>query len=366
MRFVIFIGQHKVGSTSLQMSLALNYNALLRAGILFPTIHNPQIKRDLKTYVARKFGIWSVPMSVWEAHNALAHRMISDATGAPLPSWHALLPSTDQIFANIDKQIKMHNPETVVICSETMSTFAEIDPALIARLAEYCHGHEVQILATLRRPDEYISSWHAQEFKIGKLCQPLREDGLDAYWSSVHFDYGLMLDTWLETFKDAQFNFINYADVLKMGGSIEAFWAASDLNRPVGMKPIPRANPSIPLSALELVRLANRDLPEQAAKSFRQWIIKNKDATASVVNNEVEVFGQTNRNLMMERFAPHSAYLDRITGKAPFFPDLDEMGRPKPIDELEATAQVLPNLKQAAANTGPAGVVNFLDQVALG
>jgi len=196
MKFVIFIGQHKVGSTSLQMSLAHNFARLIKSGILYPTIHNPNLTRDFKAFAARRFGVGPIPMAIWEAHNALAHQMVQEVAGLPVPPWHPNLPSVAEIFANINAQIKRHDPETVVICSETMSTFGGLDRRLIECLEDFTKGHEVQILCTLRRPDTYIASWHGQEMKGGAKLAALREEGLLAYLDTVHIDYKLMIDAW--------------------------------------------------------------------------------------------------------------------------------------------------------------------------
>lgn len=364
MKFVIFIGQHKVGSTSLQLSLARNYVRLLKAGILYPTIHNPDLRRDMKTFAARHLGLTPVPMAVWEAHNALAHQMTYEAAGMPIPPWHSNLPSVDEIFDNISAQIRRHDPHTVVICSETMSTFAGIEPRMIARLAQFTKGHEVQIMCTLRRPDEYIVSWHGQRMKIGERVLPMRY-ALSDYLDTVHLDYRLMLDGWRRYFKEAEFSCDSYSNVLGRGGSIPDFWHRTGLSAPEGMVPPRKTNPSIPLAALEIVRRCNHMLPKDTASALCHWVIRKSHELGAEKNRNVEILGAENRERLWEHFAPVSTYLD--TFRAPFFEDLEDVTKPRPVPGREAARKLLPRLREMARARPPhKDIPDFLEATNIG
>ena len=47
MKLVIFMGHHKVGSTSLQRFLSQNYLGLLKAGILYPSVESQGFSHNI-------------------------------------------------------------------------------------------------------------------------------------------------------------------------------------------------------------------------------------------------------------------------------------------------------------------------------
>ena len=47
MKIIIYIGHHKVGSTALQVFLSQNWLALVRAGILYPSVETSGFSHNL-------------------------------------------------------------------------------------------------------------------------------------------------------------------------------------------------------------------------------------------------------------------------------------------------------------------------------
>ena len=57
------------------------------------------------------------------------------------------------------------------------------------------------------------------------------------------------------------------------------------------------------------------------------------------------MFGETNRALMLERFAPIDAWLGQVVGRPRFFADLDEVGQVRPVPEMEAAREGLERVR---------------------
>jgi hypothetical protein len=376
-RLVLFIGHHKAGSSALQRFLSGNWLALARAGILYPAVESQGLSLTLAAALSGRETDGAPPMNLREAHNALAFRMISEVTGAPVPPWHPRLPHSAQMFAAIENQVAALRPQAVTLCSEVMSNFGAISPDLIARLRGLFPGAPVRLLCTLRRPDEYLASWHGQRLKFGHRPPPLRADGLQGYWEGVHFDYRRLLEPWLEAFPEAELRLRDYGALRAAGGSVEDFARQSGLRFPRGLQPGRDANPSLPRATMEIARRANAELEAEAAGRLRAHLIAARDRLPLPPDAEVEMFGADNRAELLARFRPIDAWLgeqaprrglDRLRpGRPGFFPDLEEAARPRPRPELEAAAEALAALRADRERARlPEAARDFLETVELG
>ncbi|SFH66755.1 hypothetical protein [Albimonas pacifica] len=338
MDLVIFMGHHKVGSSSLQSWLSTNWLALARAGILYPAVEMQGLASNLATALRGEAEPGATnPINVREAHNALAFKMMAEsAERREVPPWHQKLPPSGQMIRAIRQQAETIRPRAVVLCSEVFANFAPMPPRLLKRLKTLFPKANVRIVCTLRRPDSYVTSWHGQRLKFGHHLRALREDGLEEHFGSIHFNYRRMLGKWVETFPRAEFALRDYAQVLASGGSVPDFMATSGLEWPEGLVEVADSNPSLPLAAMEIARRGNLELPGGAAKLLREHLIGSGKRLDYVPSAEVEMFGEANRALMLERFAPIDAWLAQVVGRERFFADLEEVGRTRPVPEMEA------------------------------
>ena len=351
MKFVIFIGQHKVGSTSLQNYMGLNYDRLLKRGILYPNVQNPDLTLRSKLWFARKLGIGPVPLIVREGHNALAQSLIARAKGYELPPWFKDAPSAQEMIGTIRDEIGRHQPDTVFLCSEAFSNFSENAPGAIEAVADICGNHPVKILATLRRPDEYIVSWHLQRLKFGDKINPLREGGLEEYFGTFHLDYQHMMSPWLKTFPNAEYSLVNYSDVLDDGGSIPSFWRQIGVSEPTNFKSVARGNPSIHPAISEIIRRANHSLPPDKGQKFWRWMVASSKKFDLPTAKSVEVLGQDARRAIASSFAGSHEFLAARFGPDPFFPGFEQIENCLPIPEAEAFAQALPKVQQTVQSS---------------
>lgn len=349
-KVVLFIGHHKVGSSSLQDYLSRNALALLRAGILYPSVEMQGHALMLAAALRGHDGLTALPLNLREAHNALAFRMIAEQKDRDPPAHHPNLPSSKQMFHAIRQQMEALHPEAVVLCAEVFSNFAASDPRMIERLRDFFAGCDVTIMATLRRPDEYLVSWESQRMKFGQSGQPLRNPKrLLGSSRSIHLNYELMLRGWVETFPEARLVLRDYAEVMQAGGSIADFEAQSGLDMPQGLLPVPRSNPSIKVALLEIMRRINEAFPPGEAHRLRDAVQAEARAIDLPANGEIEMFGAENRQQLLELFAPSDAYLRQVTGKARFFADYDRIAETRPIPQAEASRAALAALKPRIA-----------------
>lgn len=351
-RVVLFIGHHKVGSSSLQDFLSRNALALLRAGILYPSVEMQGHALMLAAALRGHDGMTALPLNLREAHNALAFRMMSEHKQTEPPAHHPNLPGSDQMLLAIRHQMEALRPEAVVLCAEVFSNFAATDIGMIERLRDFFAGCDVTLMATLRRPDEYLVSWESQRMKFGQSSQPLRHPRR-LVWTSrnIHLNYELMLRGWIETFPEARIVLRDYAEVMQAGGSIADFQAQSGLDFPQGLMPVPRSNPSIKVALLEIMRRINETFPGPAAHRLRDAVQTQAKQLDLPANGEIEMFGAENRQQLMELFAPSNAYLQQVTGKTAFFADYDRIAEPRPLPQLDVSRAALEGLKPLIAAT---------------
>lgn len=340
MKVIIYIGHHKVGSTALQAYLAQNWLPLAQSGILYPAVEGLGFAANLAETLGRK-AVAPQNVVVREPHSALAYRMIADASKRVVPKQFRGLPAASQMIRSISKQVEAISPHTLVLCSEAFSNFGQVAAEKITDLCNAFPGAEFQIYCALRRPDDYLTSWHGQRLKVGELARPLAGTGAQQYYNSIHFDYRMVLEEWVARVPKAKISVRNYADILAVGGSSEDFVAQTGLNLPEGMTAPGRANASLPLAAFSLMERAIADLKGPEIHKLSVYLQKHGRALSPISNGEVELFGAKQRQQMFKDFQPSEAYLRQLTGRPAFFEDLEQMVEPRQISAEDASRQLL-------------------------
>lgn len=347
MKVILFFGHHKVGSTALQTFFARNHLKLLQQGILYPSVEVEGLVQALAGALAPKHPPSLEQMNVREPHNALAFRMLAQANGGKTPPWHGQLPGLNQMIRAIRLQVQVLKPHTVILCSEVMSNFGDRHPDLISRLRGIFPEAEHELYCALRRPDEYLMSWHAQRLRFGEKLHALSGTATANYMRGIHFDYQRMLTPWVKRFPGARLHLRNYADIMAAGGSVADFTAQVGCDFPARLSSEGPANHGLPRAAMEIVRRGNHDLPAPQAQALCRYLLDQGAALTPVANADVEMFGAQQRALLAERFAPIHAYLSDLAGQ-PFFPDIERMTNPRPVPEAEANARLLERIDPAA------------------
>jgi hypothetical protein len=225
---------------------------------------------------------------------------------------------------------------------------------MIGRLRKAFEGSDITLMATLRRPDDYLVSWEGQRMRFGMSGAPLNsQKRLDSQARTVHLDYRLMLETWVKALPGATIVLRNYADVLNNGGSVKDFNAHCRVRLPTGLTVVSSSNISNPVALSEIMRQANAALPTDQAALLRDEIIRLAPTLCLPPSRDIECYGRENRAYLHQLFQPSAAYLQDLTG-TPFFPDLDEMLNTKPVPMATATREALAQLRPhiAASSLG--------------
>lgn len=354
MKAIIYFGHHKVGSTALQSFLFHNQRLLMQQGVLYPDVESEGLIHAIAQFLGASelsepqaarlsAAALSQPLSMnaREPHNALAFQMLAQATDGTVPNWHKGLPGVPQMLRALRLQARLLQPEAVLLCSEVMSNFGPRHPQLIDRVRDIYPEADHALYCVLRRPDEYLISWHAQRLRFGEKLLALSAGAALNYTGSIHFDYRKAVEPWLERFSEAPWHLRNYADVLQTGGSVEDFFATNGLTIPAAAVPAGRANESLPRAAMEIARRANHDLAPDDAGALRHYLLTCGDHIKPVPNKQVEMFGAPLRAELLRKFAPIHDWLSEQVDQAAFFPDLEDMARCCPVPEAEATADFL-------------------------
>lgn len=346
MKVILYIGHHKVGSTALQVFLSQNWLKLIRAGILYPSVESRGFAQNLARVLGEGDKAAQLPVNIREPHSALAYRMMSEVSPRKVPSQFIKLPATGQMFQALHAQINHLKPKAVVLCSEAFANFGAVQPSLVKLLCDAFPDAEFEVYCALRRPDDYLVSWHGQRLKAGEQLKPLRDGGTKPYFETIHFDFRNVLRAWVEQVPDARLIIRNYTDILAAGGSTEDFITQCGIDFPADLIPAGRANLSLPRAAMELVRRGNHDLSPEHTHALCQYLLSDENGLKPVSNKDVEMFEAPLRREMAEQFSPIHDYLSDLVGH-PFFPDIDAITQTRPIPESRAAADLLAQIDPA-------------------
>ncbi len=271
-RCLLHIGTEKTGSTSIQLLLAANRDALAAAGFFVPaSLVRPPGKDGISSWglasYARDDAVQDDPMRLEAGvrgaeglaayRSAIAARLDAEAAAAPAHC-HTILLSSEH-------------------CHSALPTAAEVAGVrhLLAPLAE-----RFEVLAYLRPQIELALSTHAMLVKDGRIDTvllpgfgaPTPEDWLPF----SYFDYAALLARWAEVFgADAVVPRRYLRAALRNGDVIDDFLAWLGLEPAGFTRPAP-ANASLSAAAQDLLAGLTRTLeawPPEDARWVRQWVV---------------------------------------------------------------------------------------------
>lgn len=365
MRITIFFGHHKVGSTALQDYFSRNFQTLLDHKILYPMVDFEgltSVFSGLKSDVTEEANK-DLSFNTREPHNALAFKILNEFRKWHVPPYHTKLPHTSQMFHAIRCQINAFKPDNVVIISEVLAHLGSTSIDVIQRFKREFPDAEFQFIATLRRVDDYIMSWHSQRLRFPVKLNALDEGGLEPYLKGIHFDYKLMVKPWMEAFPDSKFVIRNHADVMKQGGSIEDFRVQSNLSYPEYMRPAKNSNPSYHRAVFEVARRAKNTLPASSAKIALDFLEISTPFLDLPNSRDIDLLGQEARTMMYDLFAPAHKFLGSIDGSGAFFPDIESVVECPPINYRDVVECLRPQIVNNLDNLEDKEVINFFQNI---
>ncbi|MDU8928416.1 hypothetical protein RXV86_13580 [Alisedimentitalea sp. MJ-SS2] len=341
MQKIFALGLHKTGSTSLQRFLLANQTRLAKDGIFYPPVTPAALSRLIADTTDRLAPDSPERLNEVMAHNALAYRLLADARPEQtFPQVHRPM-FTGQLALNMVRDMAgTMRAQSVIFCSEDLARAALHAPEIPSRFADTFGRGDVTIMATIRRPDDAIAAWQSQRLEFGAPFPALSQDGLGDYLGSVHFDFRRALSPWLDAFPGARVILTPYRDTLTIGGAARHF--ADACNLPPDLTFPENSNVSLPYALIGLSRQAFAQLSPRDASRFRDHLKTAATRLPLPANDAVDLFGPGQRDELYRAFAPIHDWLNQVSGRAPFFDDLDQVTRPRRFSEPEAQAHVLP------------------------
>ena len=174
----IHIGAPKTATSTLQSVFASNYDTFLKNGVLYPrNFRNGDAHHLLVCDLIEKYQGIRMP-DVWYGQRARGE------------SWAALIAEIASHGSNID---------SVILSSELFFGQSTSIRSMLDDVVTHLHGHEVRIIAYLRRQDQLYSSFYNQDVKGVRQWSG---SAYEFYQTHQIFqqDYHSLLAVWSEVF----------------------------------------------------------------------------------------------------------------------------------------------------------------------
>ena len=319
MQSTIFIGHHKTGSTALQHALAVDAARLVSEGVLYPAVEF-QGMAYLAAALAGRGG--AAPLNYAQGHNALGFKMIAEGGGGPVPDFHPMLPHSTQMKHAIAEQVARFAPKRLILASEVFANFGAISSGHIDEIARIA-GPKAEVVVVLRRPDDYLVSWHLQRLRFGHHVGPIAEE-IRHYAGTIHLDYRKMIAPWMDRFE--VLHVVPYAEVKAAGGLPSWFGGRLGLSLAETAQ-----NVGLHRGFAEIARRAVIELGPEGGRGMLDWLHRVRiDLPTS---DQIELLGHKARREIRRGFEPVHDWLSALTGRAAFFDDLDQSVEPLPFAE---------------------------------
>ncbi|MCI5041155.1 MAG: hypothetical protein MRY81_15910, partial [Donghicola eburneus] len=185
-----------------------------------------------------------------------------------------------------------------------------------------------------------------------------------SYYDTTHFDYSQILEPWARAMPEAHFVLRDFSAV-RSEGTIADFKEQSCLNFPQNLTTPAPQNPTMHRAVQEIVRRGNAQLMPEVAQNLRTFL---EDITPELdlpKSSDIEMYGSALRAEMFDRFEDVHEFLCDMTGQTPFFANLQNMLRERPIPEAEATAEAVLKLKSHLRCLSDADARTFIENFAL-
>jgi len=192
---ILHNGYNKTGTTALQNFLLANRAALLKRGILYPEYG-----------ISRQHAV----------HQEIAaHHMFAGHFCPKAPGHFRDGLDTQTAVDKLMDEVRRSGADTVVLSSEMMTFFDDVDAASFKTLLE--QFDEVKLVTYLRRQDRYAYSYYNSALRNGRCAT-----GFDEFFATINFDYHDNLSKWAGLFGEDNIIVRAYTPGDFASGSIQA------------------------------------------------------------------------------------------------------------------------------------------------
>ncbi|MEL6365853.1 MAG: hypothetical protein AAFR11_13545 [Pseudomonadota bacterium] len=272
MRLVLHIGATKTGSSAFQRHCAAEAPALREAGLLYPDV-----------------GLAA------GAHHLVAAAMHPTARGLHKAFFSSMDRSGPELLHQMAGEIigaaDRAGAEHILLSSEYL--WGRFSDVFYEEWIAAFHGLDVEVVAIIRRQDEWAQSAYLQGVKNG-LAEPFAD-----WWArrSAQPPFGAQFDEvlrpWAERLGADAVTVLTYDDVVERGDAVRALLAALEIDDLPLAAGAPRVvNPSPAAGVVELLRTTNASsLPDAAKADIRRIVLKSGEhrpvgAPIDIIPNE--------------------------------------------------------------------------------
>lgn len=189
--------------------------------------------------------------------------LVGDHRLAGLTQREEIGPFLDARMADFDEEVSIHQPQTVVLTNERLSSNLN-SPERVSRFATWIKERfsDATVLVYLRRQDEMHLAMHSTRVKVGR-SEPFRVPPVHSGWD--RYDYCAMLDLWSEAFGQRSLIVrVFESQQLSHGDVVQDFCATVGID--VETMRVPRKqNLSLGADALEFLRVFNQFVPYESS-----------------------------------------------------------------------------------------------------
>jgi len=231
----IHIGAPKTATSTIQRILASNYKALLKNGILYPRDHRQG-----------------------DAHHTLVCDLIEKHQDVRMPDlWYGGC-SRGEAWQSLQDEMSRHESKihSVILSSELFFGQSKNLTLILEDITSYLYGHEIKVVAYLRRQDQLYSSFYNQDVK------GIRQWAHSAYqFYEIHQmfqrDYHSLLAVWSDALGKNNILVRPYESVQWLNGDIVQDFCATTNTIPLKSGNV-SSNESLGINQLYIKQCLNR------------------------------------------------------------------------------------------------------------
>ncbi len=299
MTLYLHIGTGKTGTTTIQTFLEANREVLRDRGLIVPLSLGRQNHRNLAAYALDDDVIdnsrRAKRLTTIERISSFRERLATDLV-AEAATWppHANIVMTSEQMTRLRRQGEIERLRDLLLVV----------------------GHEIKVIAYIRRQDEYFASEYSQLIKGGQTL-PF---SIDNKLNLAIYNYASFLGRWAEVFGDGNMIVRPFDRNQFAGGDLLAdFLTNVSFPDVTGCAPVDQKNPSLDAQTVEFLRLLNPDLPrweEKGVNSTRTAFVQQLEAISD--GPKLRLSSEDARSLLA-RFSESNAevarrYLGRADG----------------------------------------------------